>query len=246
MSFDVLPFENVVNTLSWTVVDNGKSLSLSEETYKIYPELHQQITSEMDQNTRWKIIYNLIKERYNSSLEKVQFEKDRYQKIWSRYNTEFMKELSSFLEIDWPNDCKNIYALIDLIPVCPRYVKERTFFMPLDSTNDDIIDIIAHECCHFLYFEKWKTLFPDWTWEQFNKPDLVWYLSEMVVDPILNSQSFASIFNHKFQAYPSFYDIKVGDQYLMNSIKKIFEENNIENAITESYKYILKNKDRIL
>ena len=44
-----------------------------------------------------------------------------------------------------------------------------------------------HELCHFLFFEKCKEIFPNWKYEDFDSPSILWYLSEIVVDPILNS-----------------------------------------------------------
>lgn len=245
VTFDILPYENVVGTLSWTIVSTKGSLPLSEETYHMYPELKGKISEDMDQNTRWKIIFNLVKNRYNSSIDQCELEEKRYKEIWEKYNDEYMKELSRYLNTNLAEDCKNIQAFIGLIPVCPRYIKERTFFMTINSSPEDILDTVAHECCHFLYFEKWKTLFPDWDWKQFNKPNLIWYLSEMAIDPILNSNGFKTLFNHEFKAYPSFYNIKINNLGLMDTIKTIYKENNIENSISKSYQYVLDNKEYI-
>ncbi len=45
-----------------------------------------------------------------------------------------------------------------------------------------------HELCHFLFFEKCKEIYPNWKYEDFDSPSLLWYLSEIIIDPILNSE----------------------------------------------------------
>lgn len=43
-----------------------------------------------------------------------------------------------------------------------------------------------HEICYFYFFEKCKKIFKDWKCVDFDNPSLLWYLSEIVIDSILN------------------------------------------------------------
>ena len=65
------------------------------------------------------------------------------------------------------------------------------------------------------------------------------------IDPILNNLKIQEIYKHNFKAYKNFYDIDIQGKNLMETIKNIYNENTIENAIIKSYEYILKNKKSI-
>ncbi len=75
-----------------------------------------------------------------------------------------------------------------------------------------------------------------------DSPSLLWYLSEIVIEPILNKKEFQNIFNHKFTSYENFYDIKLNDALLIDTINEIFEKNNLTEAIIKSYNYLLENE----
>ena len=105
-----------------------------------------------------------------------------------------------------------------------------------------LIQNIMYECCHFVYFEKWKELFGDWKIEQFDSPHIVWYLSEMVIDPILNNENIQIVYKSDFKAYSNFYKINIDNKCLMEYIKQIYKENKIEDAIKKSYQFVLDNE----
>ena len=47
-----------------------------------------------------------------------------------------------------------------------------------------MIEVSAHEILHFLWFKKWKEVFPETGLKEYESPHLVWRLSE-IMDPII-------------------------------------------------------------
>lgn len=186
-----------------------------------------------------------ISKRYDEYLEKNSKLPNEYQEIWDKYNDKFMVALSEQLDIKWPNDCNSIIAGVGLIPIYPRDIKKRTFNIG-KMDHKWVIGTSMHECCHFLFFEKWKELYPDWRWEDFDSPHIIWYLSEMLVDPILNCSAIQDVFVNNFRACDSFYNVKINGKFMMSHIGDIFKDNNIESAIKESYSYVLINEETVL
>ena len=103
-------------------------------------------------------------------------------------------------------------------------------------TDEQLVETCAHELCHFLWFEKWKEIFPGYNKEEFNSPSIIWEYSEMVVDPILNSSEFAKLFNKKARyAYDSFYE----NEGFMEGLFEIYDQNiPIEEKIKKGFEYV--------
>lgn len=247
VKFNNMSIDDVVDLLAWTVFETDGPFPLSKYVYDMYPELKGLINwgpDKIDDLDSKKIIKSAILKRYDEYLSSNINLPDGYQKIWDEYNDKFMIALSSRLDIKWPQDCNNIVAGIGLIPIYPRDIQSRTFNI---GTMDRkwVIETAMHECSHFLFFEKWKQLYPDWKWEDFESPNIIWYLSEMLVDPILNCPEMQNVFDNKFWAYDSFYNLKINDESVMGYINDIFKNNNIKDAITKSYDYVLENEQLI-
>jgi hypothetical protein len=61
--------------------------------------------------------------------------------------------------MEWPTGFEEITALIGRVPVCPRFINEKKFYIGFFDA-DNIIDTCMHELCHFIFFAKCKELFP--------------------------------------------------------------------------------------
>ncbi len=86
----------------------------------------------------------------------IEENKTRYQKEWQKVEKDFFIVLSRILQIDWPQD-KTIRAMIPINPICPRFLNDWSFSIFYNyKTTSHAMEVIMHECCYFLYFEKWK------------------------------------------------------------------------------------------
>ena len=226
LKFKYLTLEETSNILSWTLKDTDNILSVKEGTLFLYPEL-KRLTKEDN-------IKDIIQDRYNNFIKENNNLREEYTTIWNEYNDKYMLEISNYLNIKWPKEYKEISVGIGLIPVCPRYIKEKAFDIH-KKNKEDLIDTCMHELCHFLFFEKCKEIYPNWKYEDFDSPSLLWYLSEIIIDPILNSDGIQKIYKHKFKCYDIFYNVEIDNINLLDKITSIYKNNNIETAIKESY-----------
>ena len=104
-----------------------------------------------------------------------------------------------------------------------------------------LIETCAHETLHFLWFEKWKTIYPETPRAEFESPYIVWQYSEMVTDPILNNKPFSTIFDFQEKGYASFYEMYDGKTLIMDKLRKIYSENTtIEEKIKNGFNYVTK------
>lgn len=238
--FKPMEQEEVAYILSWSLFETKGPLPLREQTLNLYSNLKEIHQYQNIQETIDEIMPN-IKEQYKKDKLKNEKLTKQYQEIWNKYNNNYMKIISEVLELKWPEGTQNIIGKVGNIPICPRYIKERMFYIN-HNNEEEIIDTCMHECCHFLFFEKCKEIYKNWKWEDFDNPNLLWYVSEILIDPILNSNKIQKIFNHRFRSYDIFYNVNINNTPLMDTIKKIVRTNNITNSIIKSYNYIKENE----
>ena len=165
--------------------------------------------------------------------------------LWKGYNDIYLKTLASYLNIEWPNDLKEINATIGLIPVFPRYLDDFSFSVGTGIDEARLLAVCAHETLHFLWFEKWKQIHPETPRREYDSPYLVWQYSEMVTDPILNNKPFSQIFNFNERGYDSFYELYDGSIKVMDKLRNIYSKDiPIEEKINTGFDYIIKILDK--
>jgi hypothetical protein len=143
------------------------------------------------------------------------------------------------LNIKWPSNIETIDASVGLIPVFPRHLDDFAFSVGIGIEDWKLIETCAHETLHFLWFEKWKQLYPKTPRREFDAPYITWQYSEMVTDPILNSKPFSDMFDFKERGYDSFYKIYDNGVMAMDNLRKIYSEDiSIEEKINKGFKYI--------
>lgn len=239
--FERMNLESNIDLVSWTAFDNNELLNLSSYTKKLFPELSvvNSNTSEEEANL---LAREVVTKYYNKNLVNMDESVKRYNDIWKKYNNEFFNNLCSYLNIDWPQDKKIIKVSVGIIPVCPRYLNSFSFSVRENMSDSQLIETCAHELCHFLWFEKWKMLFPNYDEKEFKALNEIWEYSEMMVDPILNSKEITKVFNKNARySYDSFYE-KEG---LMEKLFEIYNENtSIERKIINGFKYFKNFKQK--
>ena len=232
----ILTLDSVANIVSWFVFDDLRILPTSKLIFQMYPELIGQLSP--DEPNLQRKIKSLISENYDVFLKNNSNIIEKYDQLVLNYADDFFNILNEYFEI---NKSYNIDVQIGPIPIFPRFIKEETYCMGVIK-DEEVIETFMHETSHFAFFEKCKQIFINLDDQDMDKPALLWYLSEMVVDPILNSQNFQQLFDYKFKAYDNFYNIIIEDKPIMHTIKDIFNTYDIETAIIASYNYLIKNE----
>lgn len=236
--FKVMSLEENIENIKWMFFDINGEFSIRDAVVQYFPDLKESINLTSKQEV-YINIENLIKECYEYSLEKIEYDIKRYNDIWEKYNNRYFGELTKYLNIDWPSDKQLIVAKVGLIPVFPRYLDEFSFDISYSLNEEKVVEVTAHETLHFLWFEKWKELYPNSKREEYDSPYLTWKYSEMVTDSILNSKDISNVLTIEEKSYDSFYAIKDGNNSVMENLKLIYEKNiSVEEKITKGFEYI--------
>lgn len=160
-----------------------------------------------------------------ANCRKIEKNKIQYQAKWQKIEKEFFEKLSEIIGTNWPKNKKAIKAMISINPICPRFLDDWSFSLSFDYKNPlDVIEVIMHECCHFLYFEKWKKLYPKMNHKKFEAPYIEWHLSEIVAPIILNDKRIQKLLKRKAAFYPEHQKIKIGCKTAPKYFSDLYQE----------------------
>ncbi len=215
----------------------------SEMVYRNYPELKNGLQGTKSINQKKKKAREILKEiaiQDQGIIAKKQLE---FQKEWDEINDQIMKTLSEIIEREWSSKDEFITARISLNPICPRFIKTRTFDIFYGKSLQEMKSVAIHEILHFIYFEKWKQVFPNTKEREFDDPYLVWKLSEMVPGVILNDKRIQEVFKWEFHSYQEFEEMKIEGKFLLEYLREFYKERaDFEDFLKKSYQFVVRHQ----
>ncbi len=166
---------------------------------------------------------------------------------WQKVEERFMDILPQVLETGWPKDTKNIHAMISITPICPRFLDNWSFAIFGGWQSEGMIEVIMHEICHFLYFKKWKEVFPGADRKTFDSPYLEWHLSELLAPVILRDPKIQKILRREADFYEEHQKIKIGKGSAPAFFKNLYKKHlktkiSFGDFLKESYSQIKTHK----
>ena len=236
--FRKMTLEENIDVIKWAYFEDNGALSVHDFTIQYFPELAN-IDPNLSKEEVYKIIEEVVTNDYNKYSNRIESETERYKLLWKQYNDTYFETLSSYLNVEWPNNLTEIIATVGLIPVFPRYLESFSFSIGTGINDSKLLEVCAHETLHFLWFQKWKKLHPETPINEYESPYLPWKYSEMVTDPILNNKPFSDMFEFTERGYDSFYELEDGDTKVMDKLRKIYSlDIPIEDKIEKGFEYI--------
>ncbi len=236
--FKPMSLEENIDLIKWTFFDDNKLLDIHKYTISLFPELAE-IDENLSKEDIYKIIEKVVTDKYNKNTAIIENEVLHYNDLWDKYNDAYFKALSKYLNIEWPVDITEIKATVGIIPVYPRHLDAHSFSVAPGVSDEKLIEVSAHETLHFLWFKKWKELYPDCPRREYDSPFIPWQYSEMVTDPILNSSEINNVINITEKAYKKFYLICDDRGYLMENLIKLYNSSlRIEEKIVSGFNYV--------
>lgn len=143
---------------------------------------------------------------------------------WDKISSDYLRALSEHFQTEWPTEHPTIVGYICVQPVFPRYLDTYSFCVGYKNMPQ-LIENSAHEILHFLWFKKWSEVFPEMGPETYGNSHLVWRLSEIIVQIILQCHPMLHELIHPTKwGYSSFAAIKVGDVSMTEYFKRVYED----------------------
>ena len=192
------------------------------------------------QDERRKIVLDTISPQYDAKLGEMKSKIKPFQKIWNGnekiINDEFIRIFGSNAQT---RICK---AKIALGRPEPRFYSDWSFLVSSEKLPALALDNCIHEITHFLWFDKFKLVFPNWKPSDFCAPSVPWLLSEIAVDPIVKSGKFKNLTREKC-AYEYFYDETIQGRNLIECFRELYAENSPDDFMRKGLEILKKEKE---
>lgn len=223
-----------------------KSLPFSEYSYKLFPELVGKIHAGMSYEELREVVEPVVCDKLVQNKEIMEKKINNLQEIFDKVNDRLLLALANVHETKWSDSQSEIVCYVGYVPVCPRNIKTKEFYVCCDSSNENILSTAVHEMGHFILYEKWKKIYGPAKDEDLPCPSPRWFLEEIVVDPLLNDARIQEVVPFKQKAYPQFYTYTIEGISIIDHIKNIYEASkNIEEFIKTSFAFIVNNIEEI-
>lgn len=210
---------------------------------KIHPKINK-VFSFKTEAEQIKFLRNYTVQFKKDNQKLIEKNKIKYQREWQKIEKDFFIILSEIMQIDWPKNKKIIKSMISVNPICPRFLNDWSFSIFYNYKKmSHTMEVIMHESCHFLYFEKWKKLYPKVNNKKFESPHIEWHLSELIAPIILNDQRIKKILKQKANFYEEHKKIKIYNKTAPEYFSELYNTSkNFEQFLDKSYTAIKINK----
>lgn len=194
----------------------------SERVFKVHPKLKIMVAGVKDNKKLLLICQKYAREVIKKNQKNLQKMKVDFQKDWDKVGNKYLKILSQHFETDWPADKKIMNAFISICPICPRDLDHWSFRVNCNDPKS-MRRTAFHEIIHFLYFKKWREVFPKTKRRELDSPYLVWKLSEIIVYSILDYHpGIQELVDTRSSGYTEFQNVKVGKRMLVPYVNELY------------------------
>ena len=193
---------------------------------------------------QYDYIFKIISPLYDNAKKEMEEKKELFQRHWDTHQSSINEEFAKIFDYEIPN--KKCIGNVNLNPISPRYIENWSFDLPHGYTASEAFSISIHEIIHFLWFNKWKKIFPNWKPQDFECPSFSWLLSEISVDPIIkNSELLTKLTLKNQRAYDYFYTDKFIDEKTPVEIfRKLYSENSLDQYMKKGLSILNKNYEQ--
>lgn len=246
VEFSVAPLNKIFTLIDFFLNPTKNQWDWSRAIYKNYPELKNKLKEVKNKTERKEIEYKYFQSIFKIKRKELEKKSKIFQKEWNKINDKVMIVLSGVVEQDWQKKDKKIFAGVSLNPICPRYIKQRTFDIFYKQKLRYMKSVAIHEILHFIYFEKWKQVFPNTKEKEFDAPHLVWQLSEMVPKIILSDKRVQNVFKYKFGSYKEYENFKLNDKPLLSYLQTFYDNRkDFADFLKKSWRFVKKHEKEI-
>lgn len=242
--FQSMRYEEEIELLSDFLYTSMCEHSLINITlFDKYPKLLNQFSKDSNYTDIYNFCYTYLKEDFDNNLQSIEQKIKNFQNMVTFDIIELLIVIAGKFETYWKNTC--ITVKVGNVAFCPRWIINNSFYIP--SYIENFLEVLLHESCHFVFFQKLLEINPNYSFAKFEYPNLEWILSELLIDIILRNNLFESKTHSTIKAYDEFYQIKINGVNLIDCIKNIYNQQlSFEVKLQKSLSFLSFHKELIL
>lgn len=244
------PKKNVelIYELAQTVIKNtNNSLAFSERLCGRFPAFKDKFKPSLSDAEIYQIVDYEIKKELIESNEALEARVIEIQEKFNEIERPLLQSMLSLFEVEWSVSGPNIICYLGCLPVFPRDVITKEFWINYYSIEEKIMGGAIHEINHFVFFEKWKSMHGYTKTTEPTHPEALWFLEEIIVGPTLADQRIQSVFPNSQKSYASFYREKINNRFIMDYIEEFYNNRvSMEDFLNRCYEFITDNIEEII
>lgn len=218
----------------------------SKRLFEAFPSLNHDYARKLPEAERLKYIRKEMEKLSFLHSDDIQNSINLFQTNWTPVEKKLNQAYSSTFGVDCTKILNDMVGFVGLDPVCPRNVQEHTFDVFYRFDPEYAVSTALHEITHFVWFYIWHEHFKD-NPNEYDSPNLKWVLSEIVVETIIRNSKIGNLVKQpKHIAYSYFYDMKIGDELIFDTMKKLYlERKDIYDFMEKSFDWIKNNETEL-
>ncbi len=208
----------------------------SEYTYRRHPDLKQRLAGIKNKKQFYDICLEYVKDYYKKNKKDLTEAIHLNQDDIDKYGPNFLRTLAKHFETQWPQEHAVITAYITISPTCPRFLDTWSFWTGSKGKLGSHRRVMYHEILHFLWFKKWKEVFPDADPNEFEGPHLIWKISEIMAPIILNHHPTIQLMGQlRDGGYEEFQKAKIGRMKLIPYFERMYLKHLASDEIFDEF-----------
>lgn len=221
----------------------------SDSLYYFYPQLDKEYAQKIGYTERKRYIEQVLRATYKDLEDVINNKITDYSRHWGNNKEQIVNALSEAFGIDCTALFNEMRCNISINPISPRFLKEEYFEVFYLNSERGALGVSIHEIIHIVWFYVWNQVFGD-GYDEYESPSLKWILSEMVVESIMEDSRLSSL-NPYFPReqggciYPYFFDMKVNNRLVLNTINEMYKSQDIKSFMKNSYDFCMKHEEEI-
>jgi len=184
---NILTPEQDTNRIIEFCLHKNPSIDFRATVYNRHPELKKMVEGVEDEKKFSELCKKYVFDFKEKNKKIIELAKESFQIAFEEVCEKIITILTKDFETTVPNGVKEIKANISINPICPRWLDNWQYNVFYKFSSDIVKEVSIHEIIHFLYFRKWKEVFPDSERKNFDAMYPEWILSEILVHTIINN-----------------------------------------------------------
>lgn len=222
--------------------EDNTSLPFKDRVYGLLPTLKDKINDGMTREQIYSQVEKIVKEIFISNSKEIDERVKYLQEVFDKLTVPLLSSLLDIFNLQWDNSQSEIICYLGCYPVFPRELISKEFWVNFNTIDERIFKGAAHEIDHFMVYEKWKSMHIYSNEAEYDYPNPLWFLEEIVVDPTLNEPIIKGLIPYEHRSYEQFYHETINGITIMDKIKELYNnQENIEDFLNNTHKFITDN-----
>ena len=221
----------------------------SEPLRYFYPQLNWNGLADLPAAEKRQYLTQMLAPVYAELQPELDAKAARYNAHFAAHQPQIEAALSDAFELDANALFNDLVGNITLNPICPRFLRQRTFDLFYKSSEAGALGLSLHEVVHYFWFWVWHRHFGD-SYEEYESPSLQWILSEMVVEALMSDPRLSSLNPYYPRenggcVYPYFQTMQVEGAPVLQTLAALYKEHSITDFMEASYALCRRNEAEI-